>query len=352
MAYLMHLLFLALGLIFLVKGSDYLVNSASTIAKKLGVSDFFIGLTLVAIGTSFPELASAIISSLKGVPELIIGNLFGANIANTGLILGICALIGTIKANEDMLDRDGYIMMFVAVITFLFAMNGIVTAIEGLVLVLIYFAYIRFLIQNRTELEKKLHFKEFLNYFFKFQYLLTIKSRTIKAFEGEKVVPKTAKEKKETRMFKEGLTKDLIIAAAASVALIFGAKLLINEAIWLSDLMGVSKTFIGMTVLALGTTLPELTVSLNAIRKGYGSLVIGNVIGSTIANLALVLGIAAIINPVAVAATSITYLIPIMLLFAIALMVFLRYNWKITKIEGTLLLLAYIAFVVFMYYKG
>lgn len=345
----LHIGLLLIGFIFLVKGSDQFVNSASRIAKKLGVSDFLIGLTLVAIGTSLPEIASAVTASLKGVSGLVVGNLIGANIANLSLIVGIAALLGTIKVNEDMLKRDGYIMMFVLLLIALFALNGIVTAVEGLFLVLLYFVYILFLLTTKSKLEKKLHFKEFLKYFFGFQYLLTIKARAVKAFTSK---PKTFKEKTVTKTFKEGLSKDFILILISGFVLIFGARLLINEAVWFADAFGVSKTFIGMTILAIGTTLPELSISINAIRKGFGGLVIGNVIGSNIVNVALIFGIAAIINPVAIAVTSVNYLIPAMLIFALAFILFLKFSWKINHIQGIVLIVAYVLFIVFMFYRG
>lgn len=123
---ILELLLLIVGLALLVLGSDKFVDSGSRIAKKLGVSDFIIGLTLIAVGTSLPELASSVVAALKGSSELIVGNLIGSNIANIGLVVGICALISVIRTHETMLKWDGYIMMFVSIIFVLLAMNGIV----------------------------------------------------------------------------------------------------------------------------------------------------------------------------------------------------------------------------------
>jgi len=349
---IIHIALLVIGFFLLVKGSDRFVNSSSTIAKKLGVSDFFIGLTLVAVGTSLPELASAITSSLRGANELIVGNLMGANIANIGLTIGLVALIGVISVKEDMIKRDGYIMMFISLLFFVFALNGIISPVEGLILILLYFAYILFLLKTREQLEEKLHFKEFLRYFFKFEYLMTIKTHAVKAFYKKEVKPKTPEEKAATKVFKESLTKDFLFAAISVAALIFGAKMLINEVIWFADMFNISQTFIGLSLLALGTTLPELTISINAIRKGFGELAIGNIIGSNIANIALIFSIAAIIRPVEVSIASISYLIPAMLLFSAALILFLRFDWKINKTEGMLLLTAYVVFILVMFYRG
>ena len=342
---------LILGIVLLAKGSDELVKSASRIAGKLGVSKFLIGLTLVAVGTSVPEIASAITSSLKGASRLVIGNLVGSNLANIGLSIGIAAaFIHSIRTNEEMLKRDGYIMILVSVLFYIFAFNRVVSPVEGLILLLIYFAYILFLLQARTELQKKLHFAEFLNYFFKFEYLATIRSHAVKAFDHKK--PKTFQEKEMTKLFIEGLVKDFLVVLISLAAVIIGARFLIDQALWIAHSLGLVETFIGLTILALSTTLPELAVSINAARKGYSDLLIGNIIGSNIANLALVFPIAAIINPVELHNFSVFYVIPGMLAFSLVFLFFLRNEWKINKIEGLSLLGAYALLIVFLLFKA
>ena len=167
-----NILFFALGLILLVKGSDFLVKSAATLAKKLGVSEFIIGVTLVSLGTSIPELALAIIASIKQQSGLIIGNIVGANIANIGLITGVAATIAIIKTKKEMLKRDGYIMLFAAIIFYIFILNGLISRIEAILLLLLYSAYILFLYEVESKFKAKYHFKEFIDYFFKLKYLI------------------------------------------------------------------------------------------------------------------------------------------------------------------------------------
>ena len=167
----MNFLILLLGLVFLVKGSDYFVKAASTIAKKLGVSEFVIGLTLVAVGTSIPELASSIVASIQQASGIVIGNIVGSNIVNIGLIVGVAAFLSPMKTEVEMLKRDGYIMLFAAVLFFVFALNGELSMIESGIFVLLYVAYVFFLFEEAEKYEGKLHFKEFITYFFKFKYI-------------------------------------------------------------------------------------------------------------------------------------------------------------------------------------
>jgi len=171
---ILELLLMIVGLVLLVGGSDKFVESGSGIAKRLGVSDFIIGLTLIAVGTSIPELASSIAAALKGSSGLIVGNLVGSNIANIGLIVGISALIASIKTDETMLKRDGYILLFVSIIFTLLAIRGVIDYIEGLVLLIVYFIYVLFLIETQAVIKQKFHFKEFVGYLLKFKFIGTL----------------------------------------------------------------------------------------------------------------------------------------------------------------------------------
>jgi cation:H+ antiporter len=336
---ILELSLLIVGLILLVIGSDKFVDSSSRIAKKLGVSDFIIGLTLIAVGTSLPELAAAIASALKGSSGLIVGNLVGSNIANIGLIVGICALIGAIKTHEIMLKRDGYIMLFVSGVFALLAINGVINYIEGLILLTVYLVYVLFLIESKKIIKTKFHFKEFITYFLRFKFIETLLN-----------LSKNNSKKKPVE--KKGLAKEFIISAISLAALIYGAKLLINYSLYFSSELGISETFIGLALVAIGTSLPELAVSVSAIRKGFNEILIGNIIGSNIANISLVFGISALIVPVQIAASSLYYLIPAMLIFSVLFLVFIKKEWKINRSRGIILLALYLLFLLFAGFKG
>lgn len=336
---IIELILMIVGLVLLVLGSDKFVESGSRIAKVLGVSDFIIGLTLISVGTSLPELASSITAALKGSSGLIVGNLVGSNIANIGLIVGLCAIFASIKTHETMLKRDGYIMLLVSAIFTLLAITGVINYIGGLVLLFVYLMHVLFLIESERTIEKKFHFKEFLRYVLKFQFIGTIINHSKGSSDKEPVS-------------KKGLAKEFLISAVGLIALIYGAKLLIDNALYFSNRLGISETFIGLALIAIGTSLPELAVSLSAIRKGFNEILIGNIIGSNIANISLIFGISSLVRPVQIAASPIYYLIPAMLIFSILFLVFIKKEWKINRNQGIALLTLYILFVIFAGIKG
>ena len=357
---LINIILFLVGLVLLIKGSDFFVEASASIAKKLGVSELVIGLTLVALGTSIPELASSVIASLKQHSGLIIGNVIGSNIANIGLIVGIAATITAIKTKEHMLKRDGYIMIFVTVVFYIFMLNNSISRIEAGVFLLFYFAYIVFLFEVEAKDEDESHFREFIRYFFRFKYLLTVHSRILAGIryqkkndhklKKEKVSPVEKKEVKE--LFKAGIYKDYLTIVISGIAIVFGAKYLVEGAIYFASAFNVSDTLIGVSIVALGTSLPELSVSISAARKGYGNIVVGNIIGSNIANILLVTGVSALILPLKVISSTIVFTGPFMILMSILLLVFIKSYWQIKRIEGTIFLILYTVFIMLLFFNG
>jgi len=347
-----YILLFAFGLIFLVKGADYFIKSAASIAEKLGVSGFIIGLTLVALGTSIPELATAIAASLKKASGLVIGNVVGSNIANIGLIIGVAATIAVIKTKKPMLNRDGYIMLFASLLFYIFITNGIISRIEAVIFLLLYFAYMIFLMEMKPELQEY-HFGHFIRYFFRFQYLVTIRSRIFSAMNRKKKKEVTPEEKRKIKeLFKAGLVKDFLILIISGFAVVLGANYFIEAAIFFANLFNVSDTFIGLSLVAVGTSLPELSVSITAARKGYGNIAVGNIIGSNIANIFLILGISGLIRPVSVIKSTLYYTAPFMIFMSILLLVFIRSYWNIRRIEGAVFLVLYAVFMTLLFTGG
>jgi cation:H+ antiporter len=164
---------LSIGILLLVKGSDFFVNAAVSIAKESGVSEFVIGLTLVAVATSIPEVWASLAASIKHQSGIVVGNVVGSNIANINLIIGIIAVLWVLKTDRHMLERDGYIMLFAALIFYMFMLNGVISRIEGLVFLLLYGAYILFIVETRSQRDQVYHFKDFVIHFFQFRYLRT-----------------------------------------------------------------------------------------------------------------------------------------------------------------------------------
>jgi len=332
-----------IGLILLIKGSDYFVKSAAIIAKMLGVSEFMIGLTLVALGTSIPELASSVFASLKHESGIIIGNVIGSNIANIGLILGIASLIAVIKTNKEILKRDGYFMIFVSFLFFIFAIDKQISWYEGIFFLALYTAYIIFVFHMKTLFKGEDYFKSFIRYFISFGYLTIIKNSLIKGIKTK------AKNKKKLPFLNLTLAKEFLIVIISVTAVILGAKFLVDEAVFFANMFKIPSTLIGLSVIAIGTSLPELSVCIAAVKKGYGNIAVGNIIGSNIANILLILGVSSLISPISILKETLYYTIPFMIAISLFLLYAIRTAWKIKKYEGLALLLLYIAFIMFLF---
>lgn len=345
----MNFLILLLGLVFLVKGSDYFVKAASTIAKKFGVSEFVIGLTLVAVGTSIPELASSIVASIQQASGIVIGNIVGSNIVNIGLIVGVAAFISPMKTEVEMLKRDGYIMLFAAVLFFVFALNGELSLIESGLFVLLYIAYVFFLFEEGEIYEEKLYFKEFLKYFVKFKYINSARQK----INGTKHNRDSDSENGNGNgRIDGGFAKDIFTLVLSCAAIVIGAKYFVEESIFFAELFGVPDTIIGTTLVAVGTSLPELVVTVSAARQGYGSIALGNIIGSNITNIFLILGLSGLLYPISVAEISLFFTTPVMIVISLILLVFISTGWEIKKWEGIALMVFYATFLILLFWMG
>lgn len=330
------ILLLVVGIIFLIKGSGIFVGSASHIARKLGVSDFIIGLTLVALGTSLPELISSIVASIDGESGLIFGTILGANIANLTLIIGTAAILSKIKIEKQVLKRDGYILFFVISLLFLFIFDGVISRIEGIVFVLLYLSYTFFLIESKINLNKDYDFSDFAKYFVRFGYLSYLKKGIFLKFHRKKKVQKRGK-----------LLKHYLFLLLGLGIVYLSAELVVDKAVYLAEYFLLAPIVIGVLI-SIGTTLPEFSVALSASSKKYGNVAIGNAIGSTITNTLLVLGVASIIHPLEVARESILAIFPFLFSAMIIVLLFIKTNFEISKKEGAVLILVYLLFLARM----
>lgn len=340
-------LLFVVGLVLLVKGSDFFVNAAVRIAKRLGISEFVIGLTLVALGTSVPEMGAAIMASIKHQSGIVMGNILGSNIANIGLIMGIVAVLWVLKTNRQMLERDGYIMLFAAVLFYIFLFNGIVSRVEGFIFLLLYVVYVLFVVETKSKLDQVYNFRDFVSYFFKFSYIRTT-GKVL--FQGNH----EQKEHQGKDTFPKGiiLNKDLGIVFVSIIAIWFGAKFLVEEAIFFANLFHIPQTVIGLSLIAIGTSLPELSVAISAARKGLGNIVVGNIIGSNIANIFLIIGVASIISPLSIIKSTIMVSAPFMILMTLLFLFFIRSRWQIERIEAIIFLLLYGTFLSYIFLSG
>jgi len=343
---MVELIIFVASLVILVLGSDYFVKGAAAIAEKLGISEFMIGLTLVAIGTSIPELAASIIAAFANEPGIVIGDIVGSNIANIALIIGVTATIVSIKTEEKMLIRDGYIMMFVTVIFYIAMTFGVLTRVTSVIFLVLYVAYIIFLFETRGKERDEYHFKAFIRYFYRFRYL-----RTIHAHILEEV--RKARNKEPVRLvavFKSGVVKDLLMVIVSGAGIYIGAKYLVEEAVFFAYYLGVPKSAIGVSLVAFGTSVPELSVVLTAARKGYGNIAVGNIIGSNIANILLVGGVSALIIPITIGKLTMLFTAPFMIIASLMLLFFIKSDWKIHRIEGLAFIAVYLIFMLILFF--
>jgi len=403
--YVVDVLIFVGGLLLLVKGADLFVMSSSWIAERFGVSEFIIGLTLVSIGTSVPELASALAASFEHASGIVIGDILGSNIANIGLIVSTAALLSNVKTEELMLRRDGYIMLFSAFLFLLFILDSRISRLEALIFLLFYFVYLLFLLDKVKRHEEDIYFQDFMNYFFKFEYIFDLKARIETGIRGriegkraEKAVKELSKEaerkseienktKNEIRTENEirkeneieiekeieeaiekeieeeiekeiinppesNLLIELLKLLVSGIAIVVGAKYFVDQSIFFAQLLEIPETIIGVSLVAIGTSLPELMVTVSAARSGYASIALGNVIGSNITNTLLILGCSGLVNPLTVTKISIYYITPFMLFISLLLLLFIRTGWRIKRFEGVVLFLLYCGFLFSIFHIG
>jgi cation:H+ antiporter len=328
-----YLLF-PIGLIMLIKGSDLFISSASRFAKRLGVSEFIIGLTLVSFATSIPEFANSVLSSIKGHSEISLGNIVGSSTLNLTLTLGLCAIIGTLTIGRNLLKRDILIMVASSGMLFLFLDNGMITRTEGMILVFTYFSYIMFILIKRKGYQSY-DFHEFLNYSMHFGQIITLRKLLSAKTSGK------MKRQSAVRML-----KDTLFLVLGLGGILIGSNLVVDGAIDMASRFRISETIISICIIAVGTALPELSVSLHAAKKGLSNMAIGNLVGSNISNTLLILGTSAILRPLPIPSIVSRISVPAMVMVSILFLLFARNDRKITKTEGFLLIAAYVVFVL------
>jgi cation:H+ antiporter len=312
-------LLLGIGLALLILGADLLVKGSSRIASVVGISPLVVGLTVVSFGTSAPELAVSIQSTLNGVPDIAIGNVVGSNIFNVLFILGLSAVITPLVVNQQLLKIDVPIMIAFSIIVYLMSYNGVIGRLEGFILFGSLIAYTVFLIiQSRKETK-------------------SIQEEYSKEFELKEKSPKV-------------VLLSIVFVIVGLGLLILGSNLLVDSAVTIAQSLGLSKLIIGLTIIAIGTSLPEVATSVVASFKGETDIAVGNVVGSNIFNLLSILGLTSILSPVGiqVAASAISFDIPVMTAVAIACLPIFFTGNSISRWEGFVFLFYYIAYTSYL----
>lgn len=336
---ILELILFVSGFILLTKGSDYFVKSSSIIAKRIGISEFVIGLTLVAVGTSLPELASCIFAAFKKESLIITGEIIGSNITNIGLVGGIMAItsVTNTKLKKHLINRDGYLMIFSQILLLIFLIDLRITKYEGLIFLFLYIAYLIFLFNEENIPKEKQSLKEFLRYFIVLGYIDSIADQ-LKNNKNKKIDSR--------KLYDRTMIKQALVLLLGSLAIFIGSKFLIEEAIFFSEILGIGKNIIALTIIALGTSLPELSVSISAARKGLSHIAAGNIVGSSIANILLIIGSAAIINPIISSPIAFIYTIPFMIFISLVFVLMSKKKSGINRFNGAMLILLYVLFII------
>jgi cation:H+ antiporter len=315
-------IFLVGGLAILWKCAELLVTGAVGLAQQLGVSSLVVGLTIVAMGTSAPELAASVAGVLRqsGGGDLAVGNVFGSNIANLALVGGLIALIRPLQIQKQTLYRQIPAMILVALLLLPFLHNSNLSRLEGLVLLVIFAAFI-FLTVRAAKNESR-------------QINIEIKNAT-----------------EHLRLDKKNTIKNVLFVIIGLAGLALGAKMTVDGAVFIGRLIGISEAVIALTIIAFGTSLPELVTCVVAAIKGEHDISVGNLVGSNIFNTLLVTGAAGAVRPFDVGhrlAGGIDFWIMIAVSAAFAAAVIIGRR-VVGKLAGTLLLCAYIAYVIYLY---
>ncbi|ASJ13780.1 calcium/sodium antiporter [Thermococcus radiotolerans] len=305
---IVEIILFALGLILLIKGSDYFVEAASRVAKGFGVSEFIIALVLASIATTLPEVTVSAISSYQGKPDIALGNAIGSALANIALILGVSALLRPLKV-EKTAWKNALFMIGVTAYAGLLMYDGTISRLDGASLILIYFGFLYYLYRKHMTLEE--------------------------LPEGGRGNPR----------------RDALIMFGSGILVVTGAKLVVDSAVTIARAFGVPEVVIGLTMVSIGTSLPEFTNSLMATIKRLPNISVGNIIGANILDVLMVIGIAALINPIRVDATIYTFTLPLTLLVMGILTAVLRLTGRIDRLTGGVLLAIY-SYFIYVYLTG
>lgn len=315
---LLQIVLFLVGLAGLCFGAEWLVKGASRFARSFNIKPIVIGLTIVAFGTSTPELVTSVIAGIRHLNDIAIGNIVGSNIANIGLILGLAAIVRPLKIDMKLLYREMPIVIGISLLLYFMVWDGVLSRLEGTVLlggILMYVLYVyRVALKESKNVEQEfLEFEEFIG---------------------------------ATR---DSLVKDIFWIILGLATLVGGAHLLVHSAIYIARVVGISELVIGLTVIAIGTSLPELATSLIAAIRKESDISVGNVLGSNIFNILAILGIASIIHPLQINPLSLRLDIPVMLLFGIFLVPMITWKFMITRTQGFFLLAGYSIYILWLF---
>ncbi len=309
------ILLFVLGIALLVFGGDRLVKGASSLAFSIGISPLVVGLTVVAFGTSAPELAVSLNGALAGSSDLAVGNVVGSNIFNILAILGLAALVTPLSVQPSLLRLEIPILVLVSAVVAVFGWDGVISRLEGIVLFVGVISYTFWVIRQSRQQTK------------------AMKAEFAAEFEPAPT---------------EHWAKSVLSIVAGLALLILGARWVVDGAVELARLFGASELVISLTIVAAGTSLPEVVTSVSAAMKGERDIAVGNVLGSNLFNILCVLGLSAILTPngIQVAEPAMSFDIPVMIAVAVLMVPIFLSGWVVDRVEGAVLVSLYVGYVV------
>lgn len=307
----MEIVWLLLSLVILYFGAEGLVSGAASLAKRIGISPLVIGLTIVSVGTSAPELLVSVKAALNGQGALSVGNVLGSNFFNVGIILGISAIIYPLAVKRQLLKLDVPVMVLSSLLFFLFFLDFTISALEATIFLLILITYITYMLRSSRK---------------------------------EKATQK-GDEEDEIKMSKHWLL-DILFIGIGLAALVYGSDLLVVNAVIIAGWLGMSEALIGLTIVAAGTSMPELATSVVAALKKRSDIAIGNVVGSNIFNIFMILGVTGLITPLHT--TDINYIDGLFNLgIGVLLWLFMKRSSRIKRSQGAAFLLFYLIYFTY-----
>lgn len=311
------------GLVLLISGAEFLVRGASRLAVAAGISPLVVGLTVVAYGTSSPELAVTVQSSYSGQADIAIGNVVGSNISNILLVLGLSAAIAPLVVAQQLIRLDIPLMIGLSILVLMMGWDGQIGRVDGLVLTSGAVAYTIFAIRQSRK-------------------------------ESTEIQEEYAQEFGDGTTTPAHIAIQLLLIAIGVIMIMFGARWLINGAVTIARLLGVSELIIGLTIIAVGTSLPEIATSLIASIRGERDIAVGNAIGSNIFNILFVIGLGSLLVPngIKVSAAALAFDIPVMITVAVACLPIFFIGYNIARWEGFLFLGYYAAYTLYLFLQA
>ncbi len=311
------------GVFLLIYGADVLIKVSVKLSRLFNLAPLFIGIILVAFGTSLPELAVGVVAAIKNQKSIALGNIVGSNIANIGLILGGCSIFYPLTVTREVFRREIPLMLFSTVLLYLLSIDGVLGRIDGVIFLAL---FVYFCVTSYRKASYDESFPSETENFKEGKLLAGINSRLITT----------------------------IIGVVSLIGVVVGAHLMVKAGVRLAEVFHVSPWIIGITVFAIGTSLPELAASFTAAVKKIPSISVGNIIGSNVFNVCLVLGVVSLIRPVTIYNhfSFLTFDMPVLLLFSAVLVIFMRTSFKVSRKEGVLLFSGYGLFILLLILRG